>query len=65
MDLMAYEAQISARTGDLARAEQLLDQIGDVGQHPVADLVKAEIYLTRKQFEEAEVLLSSLIGKIH
>jgi ATP/maltotriose-dependent transcriptional regulator MalT len=60
-DLIAYEALICARTGDLSRAEQLLDQTGDVGQHPLSDLVRAEILMAQEQFEGAELILRRLI----
>jgi LuxR family maltose regulon positive regulatory protein len=60
-DLIAYEALVCVRTGDIYRAEQLLDQTGDVGQRPLADLVRAECLLGQEQFETAERLLSRLI----
>ncbi len=60
-DLRAYEALVYVRTGDISRAEQLLNQTGNLGQHPFADLVRAEIFLAEAQFETAEKLLTRLI----
>jgi LuxR family maltose regulon positive regulatory protein len=60
-DLVAYEALVHVRTGDLSQAEQLLDQIGEIGQHSVSDLVRAEILLAQKRFTSSEQLLRSLI----
>jgi LuxR family maltose regulon positive regulatory protein len=61
LDLLAYEALVYVRTGDFSRAEQLLDQTGDVGQHPLSDLIRAESLLVQEQYEVAEQLLSRLI----
>jgi ATP/maltotriose-dependent transcriptional regulator MalT len=61
LDLIAYEALVCVRADGLSRAEQLLDQIGEVGQHPLSDLVRAESLLAQDQFEVAEHLLRRLI----
>ena len=61
LDLIAYEALVCVRTDDLSRAEQLLDQTGDIGQHPLSDLVRAECLLAQERFEVAESLLSRLV----
>jgi LuxR family maltose regulon positive regulatory protein len=61
LDLLAYEARVCVRTDNLSRAEQLLDQTGDVGQHALSDLVRAEIFLTQEIFEGAELILRRLI----
>jgi LuxR family maltose regulon positive regulatory protein len=61
LDLIAYEALVCVRVGNLTGAEQLLDEAGDIGHHPVSDLVRSEIFLARKQYEFAEQLLNRLI----
>jgi LuxR family maltose regulon positive regulatory protein len=60
-DLIAYEAMVCVRKGDVSQAEQLLDQTTDVGQHPLSDLVRAECFLAQEQYEVAEQLLYRLI----
>lgn len=47
LDLIAYKVLVCARTGNLSRAEQLLDQTGDIGQHPLLDPIRAEILLAQ------------------
>jgi len=63
VDLIAYEALICVRTDRYSRAEQLLAQTGDVGQHPVADLVRAQIALAQEQFAVAEQRLNHLMAQ--
>lgn len=60
-DLLAHEADIHLRNGDILVAEQLLSQGGEAGVHALSDLVYAEIALMRNQFSVAERLLSKII----
>jgi LuxR family maltose regulon positive regulatory protein len=61
-DLIAYEALICARTAHIEDAEQLLEQLGSVGEHPVADMVRAGILLEKEEYPAAEQILQSLIS---
>lgn len=60
-DLIAYEALVCMRKGELPRAEQLLNQTGDIGQHPLSDMIRAECLLAQNQFEIAEQILDRLV----
>ena len=62
-DLLAHEADIHLRNGNILAAEQLLSQGGEAGIHALSDAVYAEIALTRNQFEAAERLLSRIINE--
>lgn len=60
-DLMAYEALVFARTGDLSHADQLLKQNNAAGQHPLSDLIMAEILLAQEQYVDVEQMLTPLL----
>jgi LuxR family maltose regulon positive regulatory protein len=60
-NLLAYEALIYIRKGDIVSAEQLLNGVENIGEHSLSQLVHTEILLVKKQAESAEKQLSSLI----
>ncbi len=60
-DLLTYEAYICLRCGDVASAEQLLNESAGSSEHHLSMLVQAEIFLKRKQFETAEKQFSNLV----
>lgn len=63
-DLIAHEAIISARDGDLTTAEQLLLTHGsDTGTCALTDLAYAEVARVRQQYDVAEALLRQLIAE--
>jgi LuxR family maltose regulon positive regulatory protein len=62
-DLIAYEALVCARTDDIPQAKRLLDQTPGIGEHPVADLVRAEVLFAQEQLDESEEILRNLISK--
>lgn len=62
-DLLAYEANIHLRNGDICGAEELLSQGGDADSHALSDIAYAEIALMRNQFAEAERLLNRLYNE--
>jgi LuxR family maltose regulon positive regulatory protein len=62
-DLLAHEADIYLRNGDILAAEQLLNQGGRAGTHTLSDIVYAEIALIRSQFAAAERLLTRVINE--
>ncbi|MBN2503438.1 MAG: hypothetical protein JXB38_21860 [Anaerolineales bacterium] len=63
LDLMAYEALVYVRLGNLDQAEILLDEADELGRYPLSDLVRAEVYFHRQQFEAAEQILNNLLLK--
>ena len=60
-DLIAYEARIHLRTGNLIRAEQLLNTASEMEYRPLCDLITAEFLLATGKPEEAEQILHPLI----
>lgn len=62
-DLLAYEALICIRIGDIASAEQLLIESEGSSEHHLSQLVQAEISLKKNQFEIAEKQLLDIIAK--
>jgi LuxR family maltose regulon positive regulatory protein len=62
-DLLAYQAFVYVRMGDVWGAEQILNESADFGQHGLAQLVHAEILLARKRAEAAEALLSKILAQ--
>jgi LuxR family maltose regulon positive regulatory protein len=62
-DLIAYEAFIHLRKGDVPTAEQLLKESPGTGEHPFSQLAQAEVYLGKGQSEAAENLLSRIIAQ--
>jgi LuxR family maltose regulon positive regulatory protein len=60
-DLLAYEAFIHIRKGDIVPAEQILNGFADLNNHGLAQLVWAEILLAKNQTEAAEKPLSNIL----
>jgi LuxR family maltose regulon positive regulatory protein len=60
-DLLAYEAFIYIRMGDLASAEQHLDESDSMGEHGLSQLARAEILLLKNQPDVAEKQLSDIV----
>jgi len=60
-DLLAYEAFIHIRMGDVSSAEQILSESADRAEHGLSQLVQAEILLVKKQADAAEKQLSSVL----
>jgi LuxR family maltose regulon positive regulatory protein len=60
-DLLAYEAYIHIRKGDVLSAEQILNESADVGEHGLSQLMRAEVLLVKKQADAAERQLNSII----
>jgi LuxR family maltose regulon positive regulatory protein len=64
LDLLAYEAFVYLRKGDILSAEQTLNAGSEsIGEHSLSQLVHAEILLVKKQAESAEKQLNSLISQ--
>ncbi len=61
-DLLAYEAFVHIRKGDLVSAEQLLDESAEMGEHGFSQLMRAEILLINKQPEAAETQFSNFLS---
>lgn len=61
-DLLAYEAFIHIRMGDVLSAEQILGEAG-MEDHNLSQLVRAEISLARKQADAAERQLVTIISQ--
>lgn len=59
-DLLAYEALIYIRMGEMSAAEQILNSSGE--EHGLSQWMRAEILLLGKQAEPAERLLNSLLA---
>ena len=62
-DLIAYEAFLHIRQGDVLSAEQLLEEAEGRGEHALSQLVYAEIALVKGQTDTAERQFSSLIDQ--
>ncbi|HEY3343377.1 MAG TPA: LuxR C-terminal-related transcriptional regulator [Anaerolineaceae bacterium] len=60
-DLLAYQADICLRKGDLLRAGQILSESESRGEHALSQLVRAEFFLKVKQAGDAERILSALV----
>lgn len=60
-DLLAYEAHLQIRNGNIAAAEKLLSEETETGPHALSELVIAEISLKKKQPEMAEVQFSDFL----
>jgi LuxR family maltose regulon positive regulatory protein len=62
-DLIAYQAWICVRQGDLAGAENLLTEAGESETHVLSALIRGELLLEQKQNAAAEDLLSDLMRR--
>jgi LuxR family maltose regulon positive regulatory protein len=62
-DLIAYQAWICVRQGDVAGAENLLIEAGESETHGLSALIRAELLLEQKQNAAAENLLYDLIRR--
>ncbi len=62
-DLIAYQALFCVRGGDCDGAERLLSAGGDADTHPLTAFARAELLLTRKQYAEAQELLTRLLAQ--
>ena len=62
-DLVAYEALIYLRMGDIVSAGQLLDESENVRTHRLSQSVRAEILLVKKQAEAAEGQLRTALSQ--
>lgn len=62
-DLLAYEALVQLRKGDILSAEQILNESEDSGERSLSQLMHAEVLLAKKQAEAAEKLLSGLLSQ--
>ena len=62
-DLLAYEAMIQTRRGNISSAEEILDEAGELGEHSLTKLVRAEISLLKAQAEIAENQLSDILSQ--
>lgn len=62
-DLIAYQAFLYVRKGDVDAAEQILNELTDGDEsHGLSRLVRTEILLTRKQADAAETELASILA---
>ena len=61
-DLLAYEAYIYVRMGNIGSAEQILNEAEAMEQHALAQLVRAEISLRKDQPYAAEMQLNSILA---
>ncbi|MCB9134065.1 MAG: hypothetical protein H6636_01475 [Anaerolineales bacterium] len=62
-DLLAYEAHLLIRKGDVLSAEKLLNEVTETEPHALSQLVRAEISLTKKQPEIAEMQLINFLAR--
>ncbi|MHC1770599.1 MAG: LuxR C-terminal-related transcriptional regulator [Flexilinea sp.] len=62
-DLLAYEALISVRIGEIILAEQLLMESNEIDNHHLLRQVQAEIYLKKECFHDAEEILAETLAK--
>jgi len=62
-DLLAYQALLYIRQGDLAGASQILAEAEATAGHPLSQLARAEIFLLRGQPAAAEPILSALLAR--
>jgi LuxR family maltose regulon positive regulatory protein len=62
-DLLAHEALVYLRMGDLPSAERILNESETIEGHSLSQWVQAEILLAKKQPEAAEKLLGSLVSR--
>jgi len=62
-DLIAYQAWLCVRQGDIAGAERALSESGDSDAHALSALVRAEILLVQKRGAEAQDILNRLIAE--
>lgn len=62
-DLLAYEAFIFIREGDMASAEGLLNESVNTDEHGLSRLVRAEILLMQQRSDASEKLLNSIISE--
>lgn len=62
-DLLAYEAHLHIRNGDITSAESLLGEVTDTEPHALSELVRAELSLQKKQPELAEKQLSDFLTR--
>ncbi len=62
-DLLAYEALVCMRIGEIGLAEQLLMESTEVEEHHLLRQVQAEIFLKKEHFHEAEELLVETIDR--
>lgn len=60
-DLLAYEAMIYIRNGDVLSAEQIINESEDTEENYLSQLVRAEILLEKKQADIAERQLNQLV----
>ena len=63
LDLLAYEALIYVRQGDISSAEQILNESTNLEQHGLSQLVRAEILLLKNQAVVAGKLLSDSMSQ--
>ncbi len=62
-DLMAVQAWLCVRQGDIVGAERALSESGDSDAHALSDLVRAEILWAQKRGVETQDILSRLIAE--
>ncbi len=62
-DLLAYEAYIYIRRGDVSSSEQILTELTDVQELGLALLARAEVSLARRQLDTAEKQFNSIISQ--
>lgn len=62
-DLVAYQALFCLRAGDIASAEQLLGEGGEIEMNPFSALVKAEILVEQRRYVAAEEILAHMLNK--
>jgi LuxR family maltose regulon positive regulatory protein len=62
-DLLAYEAMVHTRAGNISSAEEILNESGEVGGHGLSKLVRAEISLLKAQAEIAEEQLGEIMSR--
>jgi LuxR family maltose regulon positive regulatory protein len=62
-DLLAYEAFIYIRMGDLISAEQRLNESESIGGHGLSELARAEILMLKNQADVAEEQLSGIVSQ--
>ncbi len=62
-DLLAYQALLYIRQGDIASASQILAESEATPEHPLSQVARAEIFLARNQAAAAEKILGVLLNR--
>lgn len=62
-DLAAYQALFALRDGDVATAERLLSEVGEVENNPFATLVRGEILIEQARNVAAEDVVRRMLRK--